>query len=53
VNRPFVFAIRERTTNTLLFIGQVTDPRSWPNTLAWCISKPNQNLDNVQWANDM
>jgi serpin B len=28
VNRPFVFAIRERTTNTLLFIGQVTDPRS-------------------------
>jgi serpin B len=28
VNQPFVFAIRERTTNTLLFIGQVTDPRS-------------------------
>jgi len=28
VNRPFVFAIRERTTNTLLFIGQVTNPRS-------------------------
>jgi len=27
-DRPFVFAIRERTTNTLLFIGQVTDPRS-------------------------
>lgn len=27
-NKPFVFAIRERTTNTLLFIGQVTDPRS-------------------------
>ena len=26
VNRPFVFAIRERTTNTLLFIGQVADP---------------------------
>ncbi|GAB5537151.1 MAG: serpin family protein [Rubricoccaceae bacterium] len=26
-DRPFVFAIRERTTNTLLFIGQVTDPR--------------------------
>lgn len=25
-NRPFIFAIRERTTNTLLFIGQVTDP---------------------------
>jgi serpin B len=28
VNRPFIFAIRERTTNTLLFIGQVTDPAS-------------------------
>ena len=28
VNQPFVFAIRERTTNTLMFIGQVTDPRS-------------------------
>jgi serpin B len=27
VNRPFVFAIRERTTNTLLFIGKVTDPQ--------------------------
>ena len=27
-DRPFVFAIRERTTNTLLFIGQVADPRS-------------------------
>jgi serpin B len=27
-NKPFVFAIRERTTNTLLFVGQVTDPRS-------------------------
>ncbi|WP_420457255.1 serpin family protein [Rubrivirga sp.] len=27
-NRPFVFAIRERTTDTLLFIGQVADPRS-------------------------
>lgn len=26
VNRPFIFVIRERTTNTLLFIGQVTDP---------------------------
>ncbi|MEM6288315.1 MAG: serpin family protein [Bacteroidota bacterium] len=25
-DRPFVFAVRERTTNTLLFIGQVTDP---------------------------
>ena len=28
VDRSFVFAIRERTTNTLLFIGQVADPRS-------------------------
>jgi serpin B len=28
VDRPFVFAIRERTSNTLLFIGQVYDPRS-------------------------
>ena len=27
-DRPFVFAIRERTTNTLLFIGQVVDPRA-------------------------
>lgn len=27
VDRPFVFAIRERTTNTLLFMGQVADPR--------------------------
>ena len=26
-DRPFVFAIRERTTDTLLFIGQVADPR--------------------------
>jgi serpin B len=26
VDRPFVFAIRERTTNTLLFIGKVLDP---------------------------
>lgn len=26
VDKPFVFAIRERTTNTLLFIGQVVDP---------------------------
>ena len=25
-DRPFVFAIRERTTNTLLFIGQVANP---------------------------
>ncbi|MDY0347646.1 MAG: serpin family protein [Tenuifilaceae bacterium] len=27
VDKPFVFAIRERTTNTLMFIGQVIDPR--------------------------
>jgi len=26
IDRPFVFAIRERTTNTLLFIGQVINP---------------------------
>ena len=26
VNRPFIFAIRERTTNSLLFIGQVVNP---------------------------
>ncbi|WP_296623441.1 serpin family protein [Marivirga sp.] len=26
VNRPFVFAIRERTTNTLIFIGKVMNP---------------------------
>ncbi len=26
VDQPFVFAIRERTTNTLLFIGGVTNP---------------------------
>ncbi|MBM3420694.1 MAG: serpin family protein [Bacteroidetes bacterium] len=26
VDKPFLFAIRERTTNTLLFIGQVTNP---------------------------
>jgi len=26
VNKPFIFAIRERTTNTLLFIGAVNDP---------------------------
>jgi serpin B len=26
VNRPFVFAIRERTSNTLLFIGKVMLP---------------------------
>ena len=28
IDKPFVFAIRERTTNTLLFIGQVTNPLS-------------------------
>jgi len=27
VDKPFAFAIRERTTNTLLFIGSVVDPR--------------------------
>lgn len=27
VDKPFVFAIRERTTNTLMFIGQVTNPQ--------------------------
>jgi serpin B len=26
IDKPFVFAIRERTTNTLLFIGQVINP---------------------------
>jgi serine protease inhibitor len=26
VDRPFVFAIRERTTNTLMFIGKVEQP---------------------------
>jgi serpin B len=26
VNKPFIFAIRERTTNTLLFIGSVANP---------------------------
>jgi serpin B len=26
IDKPFVFAIRERTTNTLLFIGQVSNP---------------------------
>ena len=25
-NRPFIFAIRERTTNALLFIGKVDNP---------------------------
>jgi len=27
IDKSFIFAIRERTTNTLLFIGQVLDPR--------------------------
>ncbi len=27
VDKPFVFAIRERTTNTLLFIGSVANPK--------------------------
>ena len=27
VDKPFVFAIRERTTNTLMFIGQVVNPK--------------------------
>ncbi len=27
VNKPFIFAIRERTTNTLLFMGGVTNPK--------------------------
>lgn len=26
IDKPFIFAIRERTTNTLLFIGSVTNP---------------------------
>jgi serpin B len=26
INKPFLFAIRERTTNTLMFIGKVMDP---------------------------
>ncbi len=28
VNKPFIFAIRERTTNTILFIGKVVDPNN-------------------------
>jgi serpin B len=28
IDKPFVFAIRERTTNTLLFIGQVVNPQN-------------------------
>lgn len=27
INKPFVFAIRERTSNTLLFIGRVMNPK--------------------------
>jgi serpin B len=27
VNKPFIFAIRERTSNTLLFIGKVVSPQ--------------------------
>jgi len=27
IDKSFIFAIRERTTNTLLFIGQVTNPK--------------------------
>ncbi len=27
IDKPFVFAIRERTTNTLLFIGQIVNPK--------------------------
>ncbi len=26
INRPFLFAIREKTTGTILFIGQITNP---------------------------
>ena len=29
VNRPFVFAIREKDTNALLFLGKVNDPLSY------------------------
>jgi serpin B len=28
IDKPFIFAIRERTTNTLLFIGQVLNPQA-------------------------
>jgi Serpin (serine protease inhibitor) len=27
VDRPFMFAIRERLTGTILFLGKITDPR--------------------------
>jgi serine protease inhibitor len=27
-DRPFIFAIRERSTGTLLFVGRVVDPAS-------------------------
>jgi serpin B len=27
VNRPFLYLIRETTTGTIVFMGQVTDPR--------------------------
>jgi serine protease inhibitor len=26
VNRPFIFAIRERFSGTILFIGKIVDP---------------------------
>ena len=26
IDKPFIFAIRERTTNALLFIGQIVNP---------------------------
>ena len=28
IDKSFIFAIRERTTNTLLFIGQVVNPKN-------------------------
>ena len=27
VNRPFIFAIREKTTNTIVFLGKVAEPK--------------------------
>jgi serine protease inhibitor len=27
INRPFVFAIRERLSGTILFMGKIVDPR--------------------------